>query len=273
MPAQGSIAFWLAASFAAAGAHAQQHGIPWEKASVSIGTFVSTSNSELQLNSETLGVGAVVDLENGLDIDADYTSYRIDAFYRFGSTRRHQIEAHYYRSLRDGTRVLDQTYQIGDVVFPAGTGARSELDVWFFNVNYAYALLQDDRVRLSAALGVHTTGIGFKISGEGVGIEEDEEVTAPLPVVGLRGDVILTPRWRLWAAADVFYLEYDKFRGALLDTGVGLEYLPFRHVGFGAGLNAVRYRVEADRGEDLFDLDGKLRYDFAGAMLYAKFFF
>jgi hypothetical protein len=254
-------------------AHAQEQAAqPWEKASLSIGGFVSTTNSELQLNSDTLGAGAVVDLENGLDIDSSYTSYRIDGFYRFGSTRRHQVEAHYYRSDRDGARVLDQTYQIGEIVFPAGTGVRSEMDVWFLNVNYSYAFLQDDRVRLAAAVGLHTTGISFKISGTGIGVEE-EDVTAPLPVLGLRGDVVLSPRWRLWATADIFYLEYDAFQGALLDTGIGIEYLPFKNVGFGLGLNAVRYKLDADGGDDLADINGEVRYDFAGALLYVKFFF
>jgi hypothetical protein len=274
MSSRGLRSVWLAALLSGAvGAQAQEQGTqPWERASLSIGGFVSTTNSELQLNSDTLGAGAVVDLENGLDLDSSYTSYRIDGFYRFGSTRRHQIEAHYYRSNRDGERLLDQTYQIGDTVFPAGSGVTTDMDVWFLNVNYAYAFLQDDRVRLAAAVGLHTTGISFKISGTGIGVEE-EDVTAPLPVIGLRGDVALTQRWRLWAAADVFYLEYDAFKGALLDTGIGVEYLPFKNLGFGLGLNAVRYRLEADGGEDLADINGEVRYDFAGALLYLKFFF
>lgn len=44
---------------------------PWEKASISLGGFISTTNSEFQLNSKTLGVGTVVDLENGLNMNAD----------------------------------------------------------------------------------------------------------------------------------------------------------------------------------------------------------
>lgn len=274
MSARGLCTFCFAAALAVAmfaNSHAQA-AEPWEKASLSIGGFVSTTNSELQLNSDTLGAGAVVDLENGLDLDSSYTTYRIDGFYRFGSTRRHQLEAHYYRSDRDGAKVLDQTYQIGDFVFPAGTGVESRLDVWFLNVNYSYAFLQDERVRLAAAVGLHTTGISFKISASGIGVEE-EDVTAPLPVVGLRADVALTQRWRLWAAADVFYLQYDAFKGALVDTGIGVEYLPFKNLGFGLGLNAVRYRVDADGGDDLADINGQLRYDFAGALLYMKFFF
>jgi len=254
-------------------AHAENsRSLPWEKASLSIGGFVSTTNSELQLNSDTLGAGAVVDLENGLDMDSKFATYRVDGFYRFGSTRRHQIEMHYYRSDRDGSRVTEQEYQIGDTVFPAGSGVESELDTWFFNVNYAYAFFQDDRVRLSGAIGVHTTGIKFKVSSVGLGVEE-EEVTAPLPVIGIRGDIALTQRWRLWGSTDLFYLSYGNYRGGLMDAGVGVEYLPFKHLGFGLGLNAVKYRLEADGDGDLGDINGEVQYDFAGALLYVKLFF
>lgn len=254
-------------------AHAEDpRSLPWEKASLSIGGFVSTTNSELQLNSDALGAGAVVDLENGLDVDSQFSTYRIDGFYRFGSTRRHQIEMHYYRSDREGSRVTDREYQIGDTVFPAGSGVKTDFDTWFFNVNYAYAFFQDDRVRLSGAVGLHTTGIKVKIASTNLGAEE-ESVTAPLPVIGVRADIALTERWRLWGATDLFYLSYDNYRGGLMDAAIGVEYLPFKHLGFGLGLNAVKYRLEADGDGDLGDINGEVRYDFAGALLYLKLFF
>ena len=176
------------------------------------------------------------------------------------------------RADRDGSRVIDQEYQIGDTVFPAGSGVTSELDTWFVNVNYTYAFFQDDRVRLSGAVGVHTTGIKFKVSSLGLGVEE-EELTAPLPVLGVRADIALTERWRLWGATDLFYLSYDNYRGGLMDLGIGVEYLAFKHLGFGLGLNAVKYRLEGDGEGDLSDINGELKYDFAGALMYVKLFF
>jgi hypothetical protein len=260
----------LAASTAAA---QSDYTGPWEKGSISLGGFISTTKSEFQLNSESLGVGTMVDLEDGLGMDADYTSFRVDAFYRMGSTRRHQLEFHYYQSNRDGARVTQQDYQIGDTVFPAGTGLTSELNLWFANINYSYAFLSDDRVRLSGSLGVHTTGIKFKVSGSGLG-SESEDVTAPLPVIGARFDVVLTERWRVRSALDVFYLDYENYRGALVDSGIAVEYLPFKHVGFGLGFNTVRYGLKADEnGELAGNWNGQIRYDFAGALLYIKAFY
>ena len=45
---------------------------------------------------------------------------------------------------------------------------------------------------------------------------------------------------------DLFYLEFDNFTGGLADTYFGVEWNPFKHVGFGLGYNNVTYRVEGD---------------------------
>jgi hypothetical protein len=246
---------------------------PWEKGSLLLGGFISSTTSELQLNSETLGVGATVDLEDGLGIQADYSSFRIDAMYRTGESRRHQWELHYYQSKRDGERTLDQDLQIGDTVFPAGTGVTSNLDLWFVNANYSYAFLQDDRIRLAGSVGVHTTGINFNVEAPGLG-EENENITAPLPVIGARFDVVLSEHWRIASSLDLLYLSFDDYQGALVDSSIAIEYLPFKHVGFGLGYNAVRYRIEASEdGGFGGDWNGRLEYDFAGVLLYAKLFF
>jgi hypothetical protein len=83
--------------------------------------------------------------------------------------------------------------------------------------------------------------------------------------------VLLTERWRLKTDINLFYIKIDEFTGRLGDTYVGLEYIPFRNFGFGAGLNGISYRVEAD--DDLADFSGELKFQLTGFMIYGKYFF
>jgi hypothetical protein len=254
-------------------ASAQSNG-PWEKASLQIGGFFASSSTDLRLDSKTLGVGTVVNLEDTLGLDTGKTTYRIDAFYRPGSSRRHQLEFHYYNLRRTGDKVLDNTIQVGDLVFPAGTGLNSEFKLQFVNVDYSYAFFQDNRVRLAVAGGVHTTGVKLKMTSTGGALAEDTSFTAPLPVLGLRGDVVLAERWRLKGSADAFYLAYSGSSGSLTDVSLALEYLAFRNVGFGLGLNNVRIQLKADADNNLgLGIFGQLTYNFTGAMLYVKGYF
>jgi hypothetical protein len=250
-----------------------QPASPWERFSLNIGGFAMSSNTELRVDSTTTGVGAVVDLENTLGVESRIDTYRADMLWRFGGTRRHQLELHYYTSKRDGSQILDEDVTIGDVTFPAGEGVDSTLDISFINLDYGYAFFQDDRIRLSAAIGLHTTGIEFQVNAPSVGLFESESFTAPLPVLGLSGDFIVTPRWRLKASLSVLYLGYEGATGVLTDSLMAVEYLPFKHLGFGAGLNTVRYRLESDEEDSALAFQGKFGLTNLGALLYVKMFF
>jgi hypothetical protein len=256
-------------------AQAADGSLPWEKGSLSIGGFITNSSTDLQINSDSLGVGAVVDVEDALGVSSDKSTWRLDGFWRFGNTRRHQIDFNYFDSRRSGNKVLDEQIQIGDEVFPINARVDTEFDLRFINVNYSYAFLQDNRVRLAAAIGLHTTSVELKLQEVGGSAKvEEESFTAPLPAVGLRGDVVLTERWRLRGGLDVFYLSTGGYTGVLSDALLAVEWLPFKHLGFGAGLNAINIKVEADGDDDYgLDLNGELKFRFTGAMLYIKAFY
>jgi len=254
--------------------HAQtEENQPWDKFGVSVGGFITRSSTTVQLNSSTLGVGAVVDLENTLGVETDFQTYRIDMNYRFGESRRHEIEFHYFDSKRTGDRTLDQDLQIGDLIFPAGTGVNTEFNLMFANVDYVYNFLMDDRMRIGASAGLHTAGIGLKIQETGGQKVEDEEFTAPLPMIGLRSEFLLTPRWRLKMDFNFFYLEYDNYTGSLSDSIIAVEYRPWKRFGIGAGVNNVNYNVQADTDDAIVGLNGEIEFNMTGLLLYGKYFF
>jgi hypothetical protein len=250
-------------------------GGQWDKFNISIGGFTSRTSSSIQLNNTNTGVGASIDLEDTLAVESKFDTVRIDSLYRWGQTGRHQIEFHYFNNDRDGTRTLTQDVTIGDITYKAGETLKTSLDLEFANIDYAYAFVQDDRVRLAVSGGLHLTRVGLSIDSDiGPGFQEQEDVTAPLPVIGLRLDVALAKNWKLKTRTDLFYLEFEEFTGALSDTYLGVEWNPFKHVGFGLGWNNVNYRVEASQTDSAgLDWNGKINLNINGLLLYAKYFF
>lgn len=254
----------------AAGIATAQEDSPWERFSIMPGGFLSNFDTELRFDSERLGVGTVLDPENTLGIDSEDTTYRIDAFWRFGSTRRHQLELHYYNADREGSRVLPQDTRIGDRLFPSGAAVNSEIKLQFINVDYSYAFFQDDRIRLAGAVGIHTTAFDFEIDAPRFNRTESRSFTSPVPVLGLRGEFIITPRWRIKASTDVVYLPLDEFDATVSDSMLAVEYLPLEHVGFGLGVNNVRYTVESTSEDEALDVNGKARLQYVGGLAYLK---
>jgi hypothetical protein len=54
---------------------------------------------------------------------------------------------------------------------------------------------------------------------------------------------------------------------------MAIEYLPWKRVGFGLGLDGMRLAIEAE-GEDYPEIDfaGSINFNYIGAMLYLKMY-
>jgi hypothetical protein len=168
-----------------------------------------------------------------------------------------------------------QDITIDGVTYPTGTQVNTSFDLDVYKATYSYSFLQDDRMDIGAGIGLYIMPLRFKFSASGlVNGQVSEAITAPLPVLGLRADFALTPKWFLLSKIDLFYLEYKQFKGAVYDTSVAVEYKAFKRVGFGLGVESFNLAVEAE-GEDYpgIDFRGKIEYQYLGAMLYASFYF
>jgi hypothetical protein len=244
---------------------------PWERGSVAVGFFAQSSQTDLRLNPSGAGLGVVIDLENTLGIGSGEYTFRVDAAVRSGERRRHEWDLRYFDFSRSGERTLGEDLEIGDELFPAGALVETDLDLRFITGEYTYAFLQDDRVRLAAGGGLYTLGIGFDVDAQGIGIAESTNFTAPLPVIALRGDFILTPRWQLHLDIDLFYVEYDAFVGSLSDTVLSVDFAPIRHMTLGFGINPVRLKLEGEGETDYVDFDGEMDLSFMGAQFYVAY--
>ena len=94
-----------------------------------------------------------------------------------------------------------------------------------------------------------------------------------MPAFGVGFDLALAPKWFLRQQLELFYLEIGDFEGQLVSTSLALEYLPWKHVGFGLGFDAFRVDIEAN-GSDWpgIDFQGNVEFRYAGVQLYLKVF-
>ena len=117
--------------------------------------------------------------------------------------------------------------------------------------------------------------IQFGLRADGLYVGQGEaKFTAPLPTIGLRMDIALTPKWFVRTGTQIFYLEYEQFKGAIRSLNGSIEYMPWKHVGFGLGIDSLNIEVEAE-GEDYpgIDFSGYMEFKYVGLQLYARFAF
>ena len=249
------------------------YNLPWEKFNIQGGVFFAALNNKVTVGSE--GGGVAIDVEEALGLQTQNTVFRVGGLYRIGEKRRHRVDLDYLYFNRSSTKNLERDIVVDNVTVTAGRRVDSTYNYQILRAAYSYSFFQDDRMDLAASIGLFVMPIKFEMSAEGLGSSQgDLDFTAPLPALGLRGDFAVTPRWMIRTAIEVFYLEYQSFKGALVDTRVAVEYNPWEHFGFGLGFDNFRVKLEAeDKDYPSVDFEGVVKSQFMGVQLYARYFF
>lgn len=244
----------------------------WERFSINVGGFAAGLNSDLSFGSTQLGLGLNINLEDALGLKVNSLVLRSEVEYTFGNRFRHSGRFSYYGFFRNSKKVLESELEIGDVTFPVGTNVQSQFNMEIFKLDYAYAIYLDERVKLNATFGFFVMPINFFASAADVQRVATAFV-APLPVIGLRTNFAVTPKFYIMQNIELLYIEIGTFTGSMTDINLRAEYKPWDHFGFGAGLNSYRLSITKTKADSSLDFVGSIKTGYTGFLLYAKYFF
>jgi hypothetical protein len=244
--------------------------LPWSRYGLFFGGYLARYDSSVRFGSASLGTGVEINLEDALDLDARTSSWRFGGFWRTSDNLRHTISLDYSKTKRSASKTLTEDITIGDTTFPAGTTLSSDTSLGIIRAAYGYSFVLDERLDLAARFGIYTMPMSFEFKG--LSETEKTDFTAPLPTIGLKGDVAITPRFFLRQSIDFFYLKYGDFTGQLTDISIGLEYKAWKHWFFGLALNSFRVALQAEgKNYPELDLTGDVEYGQNGVMGFLRF--
>ena len=241
-----------------------------------LGAFINL-RSETTLAADTGYIlGAIVDTSQTLGQSADSVTPRIDGYWRYHP--RHSLGFTIFSVNNSGSKVLEEDLRWDEeYLFGADTNVDSYLDLDILKLDYTYSFYRSEKVELGVSGGLHVTGVSAGISGQARVYDSDGEtviderfvnekvsVTAPLPVVGIKLNYNFTPKARFMFKTDLFALEFSNYRGVLQDSSLLFEYKPWKHVGFGAGINAINLEIEENYDQGDVSIDKEI----AGALVY-----
>ncbi len=241
---------------------------------IQVGTALFANfDTVLRLDSPILGVGVPIDFEDDLGFEDRANLFRLDLRYKLG--RRHRFDISSFSITRRANLKLEKDIQIGDQIFPINLDVSVALTTNIYKGAYRYLFAMGDGWDVSASLGLHTFGLGLNISEYATtGRESSENLTLPLPVVGLGGNYAFSESLRLGASAEIFGIKIDTFKGYLVDIRLSLDWDIWDHVGAGIGWNGFVMDLEIKDeilGGDL--LRGNFVYKYQGLLVYLRIFF
>ena len=238
-----------------------------DRFSISLGGFISDWGTKTRLDSDTLGLGTIIDFEDDLGLDASDTTFRVDGYFRFND--RHRLDLSVFDLSRNSSKAIQKDIQFGDVTFVIDKVIDAKSDLSVYKLAYTYSFLRRDRGSLGVSAGLYVADARFNLSEQNRGQAEQRGITAPLPVFGLRGDYLLNDRFTLRGSAEFFALEYDDVDGSISDFFVSVDYQMTDHTALGLGYNYVSIDADASRT----DFSGSLDWSYDGALLFLKFDF
>lgn len=254
----------LTASFS----HAKAEATDIEKFGLSIGVFVTDRDSKTRFDAQGISMNdRDVDVESDLGLDTSDAVFRLDGYYRIN--QKHRIDFSWFDLSRTGSKQIQRDINWNDTLFPVDTLISSEFDLAIYKTAYTWSFMRRDNGYLGLTAGLYTADINNSVSAASTGTREVGGFTAPLPVIGLRGEHHFSEKWSVRASGEVFAFEYGDFDGSLYDLYLGLDYQLFDRMAIGVALNSVKMNL----GVDKENINGNLDWDYDGGLIFLKFDF
>ncbi len=238
----------------------------YTKFSLSIGVFITNIDTKTRIDGMA-GDGTDVDLEGDLGLDNSDTVFRIDGYYRFN--QKHRLDFSVFDLSRSASTVIQKDIEWNDTLFPIGTTIDSSFDLNIYKLAYTWSFMRRDKGYLGVTAGLYVADIGTRLTGENIGSGEGRSLTAPLPVIGLRGQYDFSKKLAFRASGEVFAFKYGDYNGSMYDFYAGLDYQFFDHVAIGLGVNSVKLDIGVVKEGFTGDLD----WQYNGGLVFLKFDF
>jgi hypothetical protein len=240
-----------------------------DKFSISFGSYLVRFDTTARVDSEELGTGTEIDLENDTGLGRDETELALDGYYRFG--KRHRVDFGAAFLSRGATSVIDETIQFEDQVFDIDALVTTKFSNDIVSLAYHYSFVRNPKIEAGVSIGFSAFMIDASLSAEGEGgmvSRATEDFIAPIPVIGLDVDVPLGHDLFFKAGGEYFNISVDDWKGKLTNLNTSINWHPYEHWGFGVGYNRYKLKYE-DLG--IPQVDVELTY--AGMTLYATYVF
>ncbi len=236
-----------------------------ERAAISFGAFISRPETEARVDSDS-GQGTDLNLEDDLGLQSSMTIARLDGHWWL--SRRNRLDFSVFNFSRDGTRTIDETIDFGDRTFAINTVVNSTQDLDIAKAAYTFAPVIKDRGFVGLTAGLYVAQTKLSLSQATLGTAETEGLTAPLPVIGVRGQYAVTDRIKLRGSLEVFGIDTGDVSGHLNDFNIAADYAFGKRFAVGLAYNDVSMEIEASEGDSGFR--GALDWGYSGWLLYVN---
>jgi hypothetical protein len=216
--------------------------------------YVFGATANVSVGGPVLGVGTNVDFTQTLGGDTSTDALRIDTLYHFNE--RHAIGFSWYRVGLSGQKNLNEQIQIHDQIVPVGAATQTSLSFNTYRLLYNYSFYRSDKAELAFSPGLYMMKTNFDFVGQAAAgattsnaVIVKQQLTVPLPSVGLIANYNITQKLKFESRYDFFYLSLGNYSGSMFELYAGLEYRIVRHFALGAAYDRLQAALRGNGHE------------------------
>jgi hypothetical protein len=236
-----------------------------ERFSVYIGSFVTNRNTSARVDASGGNAGTDIDLEGDLGLNASTSVGRAGGYWWI--SRRNRIDLSYFDLSRSASRAIDKTINFDDKTYAINTVVSTDNHLTITKLDYTFAFLTRDNWFVGVNAGLYVAQTKLSLSEPVHGTFSSQGLTAPLPVVGFRGDYKFSDKWTLRGNFQWFGINLTNAGGHLTDTYAGVDRTLGKRFAVGIAYDTVKMNVEANKSGHL---KGSLDWAYNGWLLYFK---
>jgi len=235
-----------------------------ERGSLMFAAFDAGRNTDARLDSGSAD-GTDLDLEDDLGLERYMTVARLSGYVWI--TERHRIDFSLFDLSRDASKTLEKDLTIGEQEFTIAAHLDTHNELKIYKLDYTFVPLSRDRGFLGIVAGLYVARTGVAVNDAGNGSTESRQLTAPLPVFGLRGEYAFGKRFTVRGASELFAIDMSGVAGRLHDSYVGADYSFGKRYALGVAYNDVSVSISA---EERSGFNGRIDASYSGPLLYFK---
>ncbi len=234
------------------------------------GSAVNLSTA-IRLDSEYLGEGTELRFEDDLGLSAGEVVPSLSFEWQVG--RRHRLGVRWQDIDRSSTAQALTEIQWGDEIIPIEANIGLAFDITTYAVDYTYYPWIKERWAGGFGIGFRVLNITTVLEVEEIELDEQVNVSAPIPYINFEYRHILGEHWRMKAGLGWLDVTIGDISGSQYIGRLAFEYITDRRWGFGASINLSTINVDWDAlagGEDQVDLSGHVNLDINDISLYVR---
>lgn len=252
---------------------ADEQGMLYQRFKVGAGFFAAFFNTTLRVDSEDLGVGTEIDLEEDLGFSSKKFDFRGFGYYRLG--KRHRITFGYFSLVRNSAATIDTTIRFGEDEFEVGAEVEAEFSTRIPSLGYRFSFIANRKIEAAVGIGLSAqitkTALyaAGSINGEGAALCEQEEdcetknVTLPIANFNLSANWNPIPRLMILGSMGGLYVKVSDIQASVGNAGIAADYYFLRNLGVGAGYTYVKLGAKNTSGNTI-----DVTYRYSGLLVY-----